>query len=103
MRLLVGVFLRGTGGSLLAAGVVHGVYNACNNNGALLDHLLQDADQNLAAPIALLAGLQPPPFTSSGARPVDRPTTCMEEIDEHCIRQNNTYGRRQAQLTKGCK
>jgi membrane protease YdiL (CAAX protease family) len=55
MRLLVGVFLRGTGGSLLAAGVVHGVYNACNNNGALLDHLLQDADQNLAAPIALFA------------------------------------------------
>jgi len=27
----------------------------------------------------------------------------MEEIDEHCIRQNDTYGRRQAQLTKGCK
>ena len=55
MRLLVGVSLRGTGGSLLAAGLVHGVYNACNNNGALLDHLLQDADQNLAAPIALFA------------------------------------------------
>ena len=55
MRLLVGVFLRGTGGSLLAAGLVHGIYNACNNDGALLDHLLQDADQNLAAPIALIA------------------------------------------------
>ncbi|MFI7583024.1 CPBP family intramembrane glutamic endopeptidase [Kocuria sp. M1N1S27] len=54
MRLLVGVFLRGTGGSLLAAGLVHGVYNACNNNGALVDGLLQDADQNLAAPIALV-------------------------------------------------
>jgi hypothetical protein len=53
MRLLVGVFLRGTGGSLLAAGLVHGVYNACNNNGALVDGILRDADQNLAAPIAL--------------------------------------------------
>jgi membrane protease YdiL (CAAX protease family) len=54
MRLLVGVVLRGTGGSLLAAGVVHGVYNACNNDGGLLDALLRDADQNLAAPIALV-------------------------------------------------
>ncbi|MFF0945140.1 CPBP family intramembrane glutamic endopeptidase [Kocuria sp. CPCC 205300] len=54
MRLLVGVYLRGTGGSLLAAGLVHGVYNACNNNGALVDGLLQGADQNLAAPIALV-------------------------------------------------
>ncbi len=54
MRLLVGVILRGTGGSLLAAGLVHGVYNACNNDGALLDDLLRGADQNLAAPIALV-------------------------------------------------
>jgi membrane protease YdiL (CAAX protease family) len=54
MRLLVGVFMRGTGGSVLAAGLVHGVYNACNNNGGLVDGLLRDADQNLAAPIALV-------------------------------------------------
>jgi membrane protease YdiL (CAAX protease family) len=54
MRLLVGVFMRGTGASLLAAGLVHGVYNACNNDGALVDAILLDADQNLAAPIALV-------------------------------------------------
>jgi membrane protease YdiL (CAAX protease family) len=54
MRLLVGVFVRGTGGSLLTAGLVHAVYNACNNRGALVDGLLEDADQNLAAPIALV-------------------------------------------------
>ena len=54
MRLLVGVFLRGTGGSLLAAGLVHAVYNACNNTGALLDGVLHGADHNLAAPIALV-------------------------------------------------
>ncbi|HYP46229.1 MAG TPA: CPBP family intramembrane glutamic endopeptidase [Propionibacteriaceae bacterium] len=53
MRLLVGVFLRATG-SLLAVGVLHGVYNACNNAGGLADGLLQGADQNLAAPIALV-------------------------------------------------
>jgi hypothetical protein len=53
MRLLVGVFLRGTG-SVLAAGVVHGVFNASNNRGGLMDGLLKDADQNLAAPIAMV-------------------------------------------------
>jgi uncharacterized protein len=54
MRLLVGVFLRGTSGSLLVAGLVHAIYNACNNRGGLVDTLLAGADQNLAAPIALV-------------------------------------------------
>ena len=53
MRLMVGVFLRATG-SLLAAGILHGVYNASNNAGGLIDGLLDGADQNLAAPIALV-------------------------------------------------
>ncbi len=53
MRLLVGVFLQATG-SLLAVGALHGVYNASNNAGGLVDGLLNGADQNLAAPIALV-------------------------------------------------
>jgi membrane protease YdiL (CAAX protease family) len=53
MRLMIGVFLRGTG-SLLAVGIVHGVFNASNNRGGLVDGLLKDADQNLAAPIAMV-------------------------------------------------
>jgi membrane protease YdiL (CAAX protease family) len=53
MRLMIGVFLRGTG-SLLAVGLVHGVFNASNNRGGLVDGLLKDADQNLAAPIAMV-------------------------------------------------
>ncbi|HEX8507922.1 MAG TPA: type II CAAX endopeptidase family protein [Propionibacteriaceae bacterium] len=53
MRLMVGVFLRATG-SLLAVGLLHGVYNASNNAGGLIDGLLEGADQNLAAPIALV-------------------------------------------------
>lgn len=53
MRLMVGVFLRATG-SVLAVGVLHGVYNASNNSGGLVDGLLDGADQNLAAPIALV-------------------------------------------------
>jgi membrane protease YdiL (CAAX protease family) len=53
MRLMVGVFLRATG-SLLAVGMLHGVYNASNNAGGLIDGLLNGADQNLAAPIALV-------------------------------------------------
>lgn len=54
MRLLLGVFLRGTGDSLLAAGLLHAIYKACNNEGALVDGMLDRADQNLAAPIALV-------------------------------------------------
>jgi membrane protease YdiL (CAAX protease family) len=53
MRLMLGVFLRGTG-SLLAVGLLHGVYNASNNQGGLVDGLLAGADQNLAAPVALV-------------------------------------------------
>lgn len=53
MRLMIGVFLRGTG-SLLAVGLLHGVFNASNNRGGLVDGLLEDADQNLAAPIAMV-------------------------------------------------
>ena len=53
MRLMIGVFLRGTG-SVLAAGLVHGVFNASNNRGGLVDGILKGADQNLAAPIALV-------------------------------------------------
>ncbi|HEX8510249.1 MAG TPA: CPBP family intramembrane glutamic endopeptidase [Propionibacteriaceae bacterium] len=53
MRLMVGVFLRATG-SLLAVGLLHGVYNASNNAGGLIDGLLEGADQNLTAPIALV-------------------------------------------------
>ena len=52
MRLMLGVFLRGTG-SVLAVGLLHGVFNASNNRGGLVDGLLQGADQNLAAPIAM--------------------------------------------------
>jgi uncharacterized protein len=53
MRLMIGVFLGGTG-SVLAVGLVHGVFNASNNRGGLVDGLLQGADQNLAAPIAMV-------------------------------------------------
>jgi membrane protease YdiL (CAAX protease family) len=53
MRLMLGLFLRGTG-SVLAVAAVHGVFNASNNRGGLVDGLLDGADQNLAAPIALV-------------------------------------------------
>ncbi|WP_138758026.1 CPBP family intramembrane glutamic endopeptidase [Modestobacter altitudinis] len=40
MRLMVGVTVHGAAGSLLAAGVVHAVFNASNNSGDLADELL---------------------------------------------------------------
>lgn len=53
MRLMLGLFLRGTG-SLLAVGLLHGVFNASNNQGGLVDGVLTGADQNLTAPIAMV-------------------------------------------------
>jgi len=53
MRLMLAVFLRGTG-SLLAVGLTHGVFNTSNNRGGIVDSLLDGADQNLAAPIAMI-------------------------------------------------
>lgn len=40
MRLMVGVTVHGAAGSLLAAGVLHAVFNASNNEGDLADELL---------------------------------------------------------------
>jgi membrane protease YdiL (CAAX protease family) len=53
LRLLVGVFLRGTG-SVLAVAVLHAMFNASNNRGGLVDRLLQGSEPDLAAPIALV-------------------------------------------------
>ena len=85
MRLMLGVIRRGTD-SLLAVGVLHGVFNASNNRGGLVDGLLDGADQNLAAPIAMIlltaavaAALRSRPRQSQTPRivqtPVDELTT----------------------------
>ncbi|MET0693423.1 MAG: type II CAAX endopeptidase family protein, partial [Propionibacteriaceae bacterium] len=53
LRLAVGVALATTGGSVLAAAVLHGSFNASNNNGSLVDDLLSGADHSLLAVLAL--------------------------------------------------
>jgi membrane protease YdiL (CAAX protease family) len=55
IRLLVGLTVRGASGSLLAAGVVHAVFNASNNEGNLVDDLLSGGQPSVFAVIA--AGL----------------------------------------------
>jgi membrane protease YdiL (CAAX protease family) len=52
LRLLVGVGLTFSAGSALAAAVLHAVFNASNNDGGLLDHVLSRVDQGLLAPLA---------------------------------------------------
>jgi CAAX protease family protein len=44
VRLLMGVTMRGAADSVLAVGVLHQVFDASNNNGALVDSLLDGAD-----------------------------------------------------------
>ncbi len=60
IRLLVGVTVRGASGSLLAAGVVHAVFNASNNEGNLVDDLLSGGQPSVfaiaAAALATAAG-----------------------------------------------
>ena len=44
IRLLMGVTLRATLDSVLAVGILHQIFDASNNNGALVDFLLDGAD-----------------------------------------------------------
>ena len=44
VRLLMGITMRGAADSVLAAGVLHQIFDACNNNGALIDSLLDGVD-----------------------------------------------------------
>ena len=49
IRLLVGTVVHAAAGSLLAAGVVHAVFNACNNEGNLVDGLLSGGQPSALA------------------------------------------------------
>ena len=44
VRLLIGVMMRAALDSVLAVGVLHQIFDASNNNGALVDSLLDGAD-----------------------------------------------------------
>jgi membrane protease YdiL (CAAX protease family) len=44
VRLLMGVMMRGAADSVLAVGVLHQIFDASNNNGALVDSLLDGVD-----------------------------------------------------------
>jgi hypothetical protein len=44
IRLLMGVTLRAASDSVLAVGILHQIFDASNNNGALVDSLLDGAD-----------------------------------------------------------
>jgi membrane protease YdiL (CAAX protease family) len=61
MRLGVGLVLRGTAASVLAAGVFHASFNASANEDGLVDRLLDDAwvSTDILAPLAtmLLVGV----------------------------------------------
>jgi membrane protease YdiL (CAAX protease family) len=44
VRLLIGVMMRAAADSVLAVGILHQIFDASNNNGALVDSLLDGAD-----------------------------------------------------------
>jgi len=52
-RTMWGVVLRGAANSTLAIGLMHGMFNASNNRGQLVDSMLVGANVNTAAMIAL--------------------------------------------------
>jgi membrane protease YdiL (CAAX protease family) len=54
VRLLIGVFLRACADSVLAVGVLHQVFDACNNRGGLVDSLLDGADAALMTEIGVV-------------------------------------------------
>jgi hypothetical protein len=51
VRLMIGVFLRATADSVLAVGILHQVFDASNNRGALVDSLLDGVDATVVAEI----------------------------------------------------
>jgi uncharacterized protein len=53
-RLLAGIVLRGTAGSVLAVAVLHAVWNASNGEGSVVDDLLSGGQPLLFAVLALL-------------------------------------------------
>jgi membrane protease YdiL (CAAX protease family) len=53
-RLLAGVVLRGTAGSVLAVAVLHAVWNASNSEDSVVDDLLSGGQPVLFAVLALL-------------------------------------------------
>jgi membrane protease YdiL (CAAX protease family) len=52
VRLLLGVTLRGAADSVLAVGVLHQIFDASNNRGALVDSLLDNARADVMAEVA---------------------------------------------------
>ncbi len=53
-RLLAGIVLRGTAGSVLAVAVLHAVWNASNSEGSVVDDLLSGGQPVLFAVLALV-------------------------------------------------
>jgi uncharacterized protein len=49
VRLMIGVVLHGAADSLLAVGILHAVFNSSNNQGGLVDSLLDGVDQTVVA------------------------------------------------------
>lgn len=54
VRLLLGVFLRGTGGSILAVALVHTTFNRTNNDEGLIAGILEGDGRKLAGLLAVL-------------------------------------------------
>jgi CAAX protease family protein len=51
VRLMIGVFLRAAADSVLAVGILHQIFDASNNRGALVDSLLDGVDATVMAEI----------------------------------------------------
>ncbi|HWI00904.1 MAG TPA: type II CAAX endopeptidase family protein [Propionibacteriaceae bacterium] len=52
VRLMIGVVMRGAADSVLAAGILHQVFDASNNKGGIVDSFLDGADQGVTTLIA---------------------------------------------------
>jgi uncharacterized protein len=54
VRLMIGVGLRAAADSVLAVGVLHAVFDASNNNGALVDSVLDGTDAGNVTTVAMV-------------------------------------------------
>ena len=78
-RLMIGVFLRGTGGSILAVAVLHTLFNRSNNDEGMVAALVEGDGRKLAGLISILVLTAVAAIVVRRGRGPNKPLTAIEE------------------------
>ena len=82
-RLMIGVFLRGTGGSILAVAVLHTLFNRSNNDEGMVAALVEGDGRKLAGLISILVLTAVAAMVVRRDRSPDKPRTSSADSPAH--------------------